>query len=98
MKVRYDPRARDELIKAAEFFESQEQGLGNRFLLEIDKAIRETAASPLIWPIDKFKTRKRILISPFPYSIRYKIVQREIVIVAIAHQSREPDYWRDRLE
>lgn len=32
----------------------------------------------------------------FPYSLIYGIEGDEIVIIALAHQSREPGYWADR--
>ena len=32
MRIRYNPLARDEVIKAAEYFDAQAEGLGNRFL------------------------------------------------------------------
>ena len=98
MRIRHNRLARDEVIKAAEYFDEQAVGLGNRFLEEIDKAVREIAEMPLAWPITKYGTRKRILISPFPYSINYRIVGAEIVIIAVAHQSRDENYWLDRLD
>ena len=98
MRIRYNPLARDEVSKAALYFESQAEGLGERFLVEIDKVVRDIADMPTLWPITKYGIRKRIIVSPFPYSIHYKIVRGEIVIIAIAHQSREPDYWKDRLD
>ena len=98
MRIRYNPLARDEVIKAAVYFDEQADGLGNRFLLEIDKTVSDIAASPLSWPITKYGTRKRIIVSPFPYSIHYKIVRGEVVIIAVAHQSRREDYWVSRAE
>ena len=98
MRIRYNPLARDEVIKAAVYFDDQSKGLGNRFLLEIDKVVKDIAASPLSWPITSHETRKRILVSPFPYSIYYKIVHGEAVIIAVVHQSRSQDYWISRLD
>jgi plasmid stabilization system protein ParE len=33
----------------------------------------------------------------FPYSVLYSVENNEIVVLAIAHQSRKPGCWRDRL-
>jgi plasmid stabilization system protein ParE len=98
MRIRYDARARDEVLRAAEYFDEQISGLGSKFLDEIDKAVKEIASAPLTWPYTRHGTRNRILISPFPYTINYRVVRDELIIVAVAHQSREPDYWADRLE
>ncbi len=98
MRIRYNPLARDEVIKAANYFEDQDKGLGYRFLTAIDQAVNDIADSPLAWPRTKYGTRKRILISPFPYTIHYRIQHNELVIIAVAHQSRKPEYWKRRLE
>ncbi len=98
MRTRYNPLARDEVIKAANYFEDQAEGLGFRFITAIDQAVSEIADSPLAWPRTNNGTRKRILVSPFPYTIHYRIVRHELVIIAVAHQSREPEYWKGRLE
>lgn len=34
----------------------------------------------------------------FPYHIVYFVQDDEPVVIAYAHQSRRPGYWRDRLE
>jgi len=98
MRTRYNPLARDEVIKAANYFEDQGVGLGHKFLTAIDQAVNEIADSPLAWPRTKYGTRKRILVSPFPYTIHYKIQYNELVIIAVAHQSREPEFWKDRVD
>ena len=33
----------------------------------------------------------------FPFGIIYKIYKSELLIVAVAHHSRKPGYWEDRL-
>jgi plasmid stabilization system protein ParE len=98
MKVSHHPAALDEIVRAAEYFDEQVPGLGARFVDAIDAAVLEIARSPLSWPLTKHRTRKRILISPFPYTIHYKLVDNRVVVVAIAHQSREPEYWKGRLK
>lgn len=50
MKVRQYSAAVEEIAKAAEYFEREQQGLGLRFLKEIDRAIAEIAASPVVAP------------------------------------------------
>ena len=39
----------------------------------------------------------RCLFKRFPYSVIYGIDVENIVIIAIAHQHRKPDYWQNRL-
>lgn len=98
MRIRYHRHARAEVAKAARYFEDQAEGLGERFAAEIDRVVLDIADLPILWPITKYGTRKRILVEPFPYSIHYKFVNDEIFIIAVAHQSRHPEYWIDRLD
>jgi hypothetical protein len=34
----------------------------------------------------------------FPYGIVYELSEIEIVLIAVAHLHREPEYWRSRLQ
>ena len=40
---------------------------------------------------------RRVLVWRFPFSIIYFLESGQIVVVAVAHQSRRPDYWRVRV-
>ncbi len=44
----------------------------------------------------KFEVR-RFLLDRFPYSVIAACLEDELVVVAIAHHSRKPGYWRKRL-
>ena len=59
-------------------------------------AIWRIQESPDFWPPHDFSTR-RIVLRRFPYLDIYRIESDRIVIVAVAHTSRRPGYWRDRL-
>jgi plasmid stabilization system protein ParE len=41
--------------------------------------------------------RKAIELIRFPYSLFYLFDNNTVFIVAVAHQKREPMYWKDRL-
>lgn len=34
--------------------------------------------------------------SPFPYMLIYTIEESEIIVLAVAHQHRKPNYWKNR--
>jgi toxin ParE1/3/4 len=40
---------------------------------------------------------RRCITHVFPYGILYTIEQNLILIVAVMHFSREPDYWKHRI-
>jgi toxin ParE1/3/4 len=40
---------------------------------------------------------QRIILKRFPYDIVIVEHAAELVVIAVAHQSRKPGYWRERL-
>ena len=66
------------------------------FTHHIDAALSRIAEAPHRYPAGEHGTRHFVLPSRFPYTIVYRVRDQDIVIVAIAHHSREPGYWRHR--
>lgn len=95
--VEYHPCAVEELIQAAEYYESRVEGLGERFLDEVDAAIFDISSSPERWPLLLLNTRKRQL-NRFPYTIVYLEDSTRIYVLAVMHQRRRPGYWKKRLK
>ena len=90
------PEAEQEMLEAARYYESQASGLGIDYLSEIERAVVAISASPMTWPILEGELRRR-LVRRFPFGILYHIEPKEIIIVAVAHLSRRPGYWRGRI-
>lgn len=80
---------------AARFYEARVPGLGGDFLAEIEHCFERIAAMPESGPLVYGKFRRRVVLR-FPYSVIYEILPDAILVVAIAHQSRRPGYWRQR--
>lgn len=88
--------AEEEFTKAAEYYERQREGLGEEFVSEVLRTaeiLRDfpKIGTPIDPPFRSFQIRR------FPYSLVYREDADELVVVAIAHNSRQPDYWRDRI-
>jgi len=85
-----------EMIEAAVYYEAQVPGLGDAFLAKIDSAVRDIRERPTAWPAIGGDIRKR-LVHRFPYAVLYRVDPEEVVVVAIMHQRRRPDYWVGRI-
>ncbi|MCC5869255.1 MAG: type II toxin-antitoxin system RelE/ParE family toxin [Gammaproteobacteria bacterium] len=97
MKHEFHPEAEQELLEEAERYESEVPGLGLRFGDEVHRVIElllenPEAGSPLDPPLRYFVLRR------FPHAIIYAVLKDvdALLIVAVAHGSRKPGYWRDR--
>ena len=89
--------ARNELAEAKRFYNRQQQGLGESFQREAGAAARLIQERPLAWQVEVEPVR-RFLFDRFPYKMLYIIRAERIVVIAVAHQHRQPDYWVDRVD
>ncbi len=96
MRYAFHPEAETEFVKAVEYYEEREEGLGYDFAVEIYSTIERILAHPKAWPIIEEDIR-RSLVSRFPYGILYAEDGEDIFIVAVMHLHREPDYWKQRM-
>jgi plasmid stabilization system protein ParE len=89
--------AEREYQDAVNFYESQQPGLGLQFRTQFIRALNGIVAFPLACP--GFGSRlRRYQLARFPYAIiyRYSAAPRQLLILAVAHSHRKPDYWIDR--
>jgi len=89
--------AEPELWQAVDYYEARCAGLGLDFEHEVSLAFSDIQDAPERWPVRRNGTRCRLL-HRFPYAIYYMELQDAVWIVAVAHMSRKPYYWRNRLK
>jgi len=97
MSYRFLSPALLEVSQAAEFYEERVAGLGADFLDEVDAAIDRILQFSEAWG-RLGRNYRRCSLRRFPYLIIYIIEPtRDILIVSVFHQSREPGSWRENL-
>lgn len=67
-----------------------------RFQAEVDRAVAEIGAAPARWPRHIYGTRC-FRLHRFRYLVIYVELSALVQVVAVAHGSRRPGYWRRRL-
>jgi plasmid stabilization system protein ParE len=87
----------EEAEAAARWYAGRSAAAAAGFLNEIDAAESAIARLPEAWPRFDHGTR-RYLLRRYPLSIIYRVESRRILIVAVAHGSRRPGYWKSRVE
>ncbi len=97
MTFRFLAIAEIELDQAIHWYEAQAPGLGNAFLIEVLSATDRIARFPKAWHLLDEGVR-RCRLSRFPYGLIDTIDDSDILVLAVAHLHRRPDYWRDRLK
>jgi toxin ParE1/3/4 len=95
--VQFGEPASEELAEAVRWYEMRRSGLGGEFYDAIVRTIDLIRTQPEMGTArtGRFPNRQ-LRVSRFPYRIVYRIREGDIYVVAVAHTSRRPGYWRDR--
>lgn len=90
------PKAESDLREAAEFYRQRAGSSLSRALIEeFEHTINLLLQHPKLGTPWRHDTRMLVL-KRFPYSVIYREINNQIVVLAVAHQSRRPGYWSGR--
>lgn len=95
MYLSFLPEAVEEAAAATAYYESCSQGLGVRFRNEVKGVCAAIVANPLLWR-ERPGGYRRVNLPGFPYYVAYFLREQSILIAAIGHASRHPEYWKKR--
>jgi mRNA-degrading endonuclease RelE of RelBE toxin-antitoxin system len=96
MRARFLKPAEAELEEASAYLEERRAGLGDRFEADVNEALSYVMQHPLAGKRLTNRVRAQRL-RTFRYNVIYAIDEDEIVVLAVAHHRRRPDFWRRRL-
>ena len=90
-----------EIAEAAAWYAERQPGLEQRFLDEIERVFPEIRVRPRAFPplenAPPDLDLRRAILRRFPYVLVFLELEVEIRLIAVAHTSRRPGYWLDRL-
>ena len=96
MKYEFHPEAEFEVIEAAAHYELEVSGLGIRFGNEVERVVELLIENPkLCAPVEG--DIRHFILRQFPFSVIYAEAGGILYILAIAHGSRKPRYWSERI-
>lgn len=96
MKYVFHPAALTEYAEAVQFYAERRVELAQALIDAVEDAIFRIVESPTRCRVIDEDIRQ-CLTRKLPYGILYTIEQDFILIVAVMHCSREPEYWKDRV-
>jgi plasmid stabilization system protein ParE len=101
LPVRFHPLAEADLAEAWSWYEERQPGLGDRLVRAVRTALDMAArwpssGTPVIEGHDGEVVERRITTSGFPYAVRYRTIDEAIVVMAVYHQRRHPDFGAER--
>ncbi|WFB36041.1 type II toxin-antitoxin system RelE/ParE family toxin [Kiritimatiellota bacterium B12222] len=95
MPFSFHPDAEKEFLDAVSYYEDCEPGLGIDLAQEVHASIKNAVDYPSMWPLLSDEIH-RCLVHRFPYGVIYSPEPHGILILAVMHLHRKPDYWKHR--
>jgi hypothetical protein len=99
-QLRFEGEAERELDEAAQRYEEQRPGLGNRFLHEVELTTERIRQFPGVGaPVKHVPAdlgTRQAPVKDFPFQVVYLSTADAIRVLAIAHYRRRPGFWLDR--
>jgi len=97
MKFRFHPEALKEYEGSTRYYRAINPQLAQSFVHEIEKSITQIQLNPMAWIMVEEDVR-RFLVQRFPFGIYFTLEPDHFLIVAVMHLSRQPGYWKERME
>lgn len=95
--IAFHPDVSRDIHGSYKWYEKELDGLGLQFISELENGFDAVSYAPSTWPIFEYGFRRYIL-ARFPFSVIYKEEENEVFIVAVMHNSRNPEYWKERVD
>jgi hypothetical protein len=100
VKLRLLAQAEEEAEQAAHWYEDRKDGLGFDFLDALTRGLEKIEQNPqsyaLTETLQATREVRQFLLGRFPFAIIYELRSDEVLVLAIAHVRRRPDYWKRR--
>lgn len=96
MKLRFLAPAERELEEAEAHYATRAPQLGEDFVLEVRAAADRILEWQEAWTEIEPGIR-RCLVGRFPFALLYAIEADVVLILAVMHLHRDPNYWRGRI-
>ncbi|MCC7346499.1 MAG: type II toxin-antitoxin system RelE/ParE family toxin [Variibacter sp.] len=81
--------------EVAQWYADRSEATALRFSRAVQQALRAIEVDPFRHPVVEGETR-RLIVSPFPYGLFYRVTAHDIVVLACFHGRRNPRRWQTR--
>ena len=90
------------MVAAGDWYEERRPGLALKFAADVGRALDVIGEAPFTWALWPGVRRdvkvRRFLLSAFPFAVAYVVQRDRVVVLAVAHTRRRPDYWIKRIK
>jgi Plasmid stabilisation system protein. len=89
------PEARADIAESQKWYEERASGVGREFVEAVDEILVSITKNPLAYPVVR-NIARRALTKRFPYGVFFLLAEETVVVLAVLHQSRDPELWARR--
>jgi plasmid stabilization system protein ParE len=89
------PLAKADIKEAALWYNKQQQGLGKRFTKEVRTKVADIKSNPLAYSV-RYSNVHTAVVDVFPFMIHFIIDNKNVLITAVLHTSRDSTEWSER--
>ena len=91
--IKFVPQSLEDIEEAVDYYNEQLWGLGNKFLLDLDKVYKAIRLNPFFASV-KYDNVHCAAFKKFPFSIHYQVDEKNemVLIVAVFNTWKEP-FW-----
>ncbi len=94
--VSFHRMAAKELRESHAWYGNRDREVAERFEQAVDDAVNRIREEPKSHPVE-MKQFRWVRVRRFPYRLVFEVESDErVLIIAVAHSSRRPRYWRRR--
>jgi toxin ParE1/3/4 len=94
-RIEFELGASEDVKAAVAWYRKRSRRAASEFIEELNRATATIQEAPSRWALQIDNTR-RFPLWRFPFFVIYEEEDSRIVIWAVAHGSRRPDYWVNR--
>ncbi len=91
----FHPDVQGEIDDAYRWYEQQQPGLGDDFLVAVDEVLNRISQMPEIHQVI-WRDVRRGLLRRFPYGVFYRVHPDRVEVIAVQHGRRDPSRWQSR--
>ncbi len=95
IEYRLIPEASQDYQEAMEWYQNRSERAANGFARAVEIARIDICRTPNLWPYYDDRNRVYVL-RRYPFNVIYRVEPDAVVVLAIAHNRRARDYWKDR--
>jgi plasmid stabilization system protein ParE len=95
MTVHFSPKAESDFQLAEEWYEDQQEGLGQEFFNELNAVVEAISIHPKLFQV-RYKDVRVGYLNRFPFVVHYRSDHQRLTIIAVFHTSLAPKHWKGR--